>query len=97
MLLVENTISFLTEERKRQDMTIPHSIGKQIPSLKKTWASSFSRTPSKDFKKTDTSNASLKCPAGKSTSTWAAMKYGEAGMLELRTYPQGRFEVFVRR
>ena len=23
------------------------------------------------------------------------MKYGEAGMLELRTYPQGRFEVFV--
>jgi hypothetical protein len=23
------------------------------------------------------------------------MKYGEAGMLELRTYPQGRFEVLV--
>jgi len=42
-------------------------------------------------------NASLKCPAGKGTSTWPAMKYSEAGMLELRTYPQGRFEVFVRR
>jgi len=42
------------------------------------------------------SNASLKCPAGKDADTWSAMKYGEARMLGLRTYPQGRFEVFVR-
>jgi len=56
MLLVENTISFLTEERKRQDMTIPHSIGKWITSLKKTWASSFLASSSKGFKKNDTSN-----------------------------------------
>jgi len=76
-------------------MTMPRSIGKWMPSLGKTWASSFSRSPSKDFKKTDTSNASLKCPAGKGTSTWSAMKYGEARMLELRTYPQGRFEALV--
>jgi len=41
-------------------------------------------------------NARLKCPAGKGTSTWPAMRYGETGMRELRTYPQGRFEVFVR-
>jgi hypothetical protein len=47
--------------------------------------------------KTKSSNASLKCPAGEGTSIWAAMKYGEAGMFEFRTYPQGRFEVFVRR
>jgi hypothetical protein len=43
-----------------------------------------------------TANASLKCPAGKGTDTWAAMKYGEARILGLRTYPQGHFEVFVR-
>jgi hypothetical protein len=97
MLLVENTISFLTQEWKRQDITIPHSIGKWMPSLGKTWASSFSRTPSTDFKKTDTSNACLKCPAVKGTEIWAAMKCGKARMFGFRTYPQGRFEVFVRR
>jgi hypothetical protein len=43
-----------------------------------------------------TANAYLKCPAGKGTDTWAVIKYDEARMLGLRTYPQGRFEVFVR-
>jgi hypothetical protein len=47
--------------------------------------------------KAKASNASLKCPAVKGTEIRVAMKCGKARMFGFRTYPQGRFEVLVRR
>jgi hypothetical protein len=74
-------------------MTIPHSIGKWIPSLKKTWASSFSRTPSKDFKKTDTSNAML---SGWLKWWWFVPQWSGSGMAQTTTTLAGPLEHFVR-